>query len=42
MDNNISKMEIFIKDSTLMGYLKDLDNIYGRIKVIIREILSKG
>ena len=42
MDNNISKMEIFIKDSTSMGYLKDLDNIYGRIKVIIREILSKG
>ena len=41
LDKNTSKMEIFIKDNILMDYLKDSVSIYGRIRAITKEILSK-
>lgn len=40
-DNKNMVMVIFIGDNLLMVYLKDMDNIYGRILVHIEEILSK-
>jgi hypothetical protein len=38
---NILEMEIFIKDSMLMDFLKDMDNILGETELITKEILNK-
>ena len=38
---NILEIKILIKASMSMDYLKDMANIFGVIKAIIREILNR-
>lgn len=39
---NILETEIIIKDNMLMGYLKVLDNMNGRMAVYIKVISNKA